>query len=37
MTTSSAVAKLMVILGEEENCEAAIRSFIKPWAGEISE
>lgn len=37
MTTSSALTKLMIILGEEDDREKAIKSFKKPWAGEVSE
>lgn len=37
MTISSAIAKLMVILGEENDNKKIIARFIKPWVGEISE
>ncbi len=37
MTTSSAVTKLMLLLGEEEDREVIISKFKTSWAGEISE
>ncbi len=37
ITTSAAVTKLMVILGEETDNKAIITKFSKSWAGEISE
>ena len=37
MTISSAIAKLMIILGEEDNNKKIISKFTKSWVGEISE
>jgi L-asparaginase len=37
MTTSSAVSKLMVILGEESDPNLIRERFLKPWVGEVSE
>lgn len=37
MTTSSAITKLMVILGEQDSPEKIKQQFIKNWVGEISQ
>ena len=36
MTASSAISKLMVVLGEQDTVEKVKRQFLKNWAGEIT-